>query len=175
MILLRHGQSEFNVVFGATRRDPGIVDPALTEEGRRQIAAAARGLADRDLRRIVASPYTRTLESAAILAEALDRPVTVEPIVRERCFFSCDIGSPRSELAGRWPGFDFGDLDERWWPDPEETEAQLMARCGRFRAAMRAVEDWRHVLVVSHWGFIRGLTGLEVGNGTIVPFDPTLE
>lgn len=175
MILVRHGQSEFNVVFGATRRDPGIVDPALTVEGRRQIEAAASDLAGRDLRRIVASPYTRTLESAEILAEVLDRPVSIESIIRERCYFTCDIGSPRSELAQRWPGFDFGDLDEEWWPDPEETEAQLMIRCTSFRTRMRAVEDWPHVLVVSHWGFIRGLTGLEVGNGTIVPFDPTLD
>ena len=36
MILVRHGQSEFNVIFGATRKDPGIVDPKLTEEGRRE-------------------------------------------------------------------------------------------------------------------------------------------
>ena len=27
MILLRHGQSEFNVVYGVTRVDPGIEDP----------------------------------------------------------------------------------------------------------------------------------------------------
>ena len=33
MILLRHGQSEFNLHFIATRRDPGIVDPHLIEFG----------------------------------------------------------------------------------------------------------------------------------------------
>ena len=45
MILLRHGQSEFNVAFNATRVDPGIPDPRLTEEGRRQARAAAVALA----------------------------------------------------------------------------------------------------------------------------------
>ena len=71
MILIRHGQSHFNLHFGATRVDPGIVDPGLTDEGSRQVAAAADGLRKTDLRRIISSPYTRTLESAAILAEAL--------------------------------------------------------------------------------------------------------
>ena len=32
MILIRHGESEFNVVFNKTRVDPGIPDPALTDE-----------------------------------------------------------------------------------------------------------------------------------------------
>jgi len=43
MILLRHGQSEFNVVYNVTRVDPGIPDPRLTEEGRRQALVAADG------------------------------------------------------------------------------------------------------------------------------------
>jgi hypothetical protein len=35
------------------------------------------------------------------------------------------------------------------------------------------LEDWPHVGVVSHWGFIRTLTGREVRNAEAVPFDPT--
>ena len=173
MILLRHGQSEFNVVYSVTRVDPGIIDPELTDVGHQQISDAAASLEAHDIRRIIASPYTRTLQSAQIVADRLDLPVEVEPIVRERCFFSCDIGSPRSELAERWPGFDFGVMEERWWPEPNETEEEIDARCRSFRAHMADTQGWRHVLVVSHWGFIRGLTGHEVGNAAIVPFDPT--
>ena len=173
MILVRHGQSEFNVVFSVTRVDPGIVDPALTDEGRRQISEAADALGAKDIRRIIVSPYTRTLQSAEILAGILDRPVEVEPIVRERCYFTCDIGSPRSQLTERWPDFDFGALEERWWPEPNETEEEINQRCRTFRDHMAGVDDWPHVLVVSHWGFIRGLTGQEVPNAAIVPFDPT--
>ena len=44
MILIRHGQSEFNVIYGKTRVDPGIRDPKLTELGRRQALAAAKRL-----------------------------------------------------------------------------------------------------------------------------------
>ncbi len=64
-------------------------------------------------------------------------------------------------------------MAERWWPKME-TESELSERCGRFRAAASALADWRHVLVVTHWGFIRGLTGREVTNAAVVPYDPTL-
>lgn len=172
MILVRHGQSHFNVVYSVTREDPGIIDPGLTEVGLQQAEAAAAALKERAVRRILASPYTRTLHTAEIIADRLGLPVAIEPLVRERAFFACDIGSPRSHLSGRWPHFDFGDLPERWWPEPEETEEELLLRCTSFRRSMATTEDWREVVVVSHWGFIRGLTGQAVDNGTLLPFDP---
>jgi broad specificity phosphatase PhoE len=181
MQLLRHGQSHFNKHFSVTRQDPGIIDPALTGEGRRQIAAAAeklaqRGPTGRDLfwKRIIASPYWRALETAEILGKRLGLATEVEPLVRERAFFACDIGSPRSELEQRFPEVDFGALPEVWWPHPDESEGSLMERCTRFRLAWAHREDWAGVLVVTHWGFIRGLTGRSVENGTLLAFDPTL-
>ena len=65
MILLRHGQSWFNHHFTLTRRDPGIEDPALTPLGEQQAEEAADALADAGIRRILASPYTRALQTAA--------------------------------------------------------------------------------------------------------------
>jgi broad specificity phosphatase PhoE len=114
----------------------------------------------------------RTLHTAEIIAEALGLPVTIDPRVRERYSFTCDIGSHRSELSKRWPGFGFGDLPERWWPESEESEAALGERCRGFHSAQLAAADWDGLLVVSHWGFIRGLTGQEVGNGVALRFDP---
>lgn len=173
MILVRHGESHFNRHFGVTRVDPRIVDPSLTQAGIHQTEDAAKALVSADIDRIVASPYTRTLQTAEILAEKLELSVTVEPLVRERAYFTCDIGTPRSELEQHWPHFNFADLTERWWPDLDETEHQLHHRCHSFREVMVQVEDWHRVLVVTHWGFIRGLTGQEVTNAEIVRYDPT--
>jgi broad specificity phosphatase PhoE len=174
MILVRHGQSHFNVHFARTRVDPGIVDPKLTEEGERQAREAAGRLTGCGVRRIVASPYWRTLHTAEIIAEALGLPVTIEPQVRERYSFVCDIGSHRRDLSRRWPHFSFGDLPERWWPEAEESEEALALRCHSFRNAQIAARDWDSLLVVSHWGFIRGLTGEAVGNGVALRFDPSV-
>lgn len=173
MIFLRHGQSEFNLVFSATRKDPGIPDPALTPLGREQAEAAAVALADSGLRRILVSPYTRTLQTAAVVAERLRLPVTVNPIVRERCAFSCDIGSPVHRLREAWPAHDFSHIDDIWWPQTAEPAELVVARARLFRAEMAALPDWSDTLVVTHWGFIMSFTGRSVQNGDWLRVDPT--
>lgn len=174
MILVRHGQSLFNVHYARTRRDPGIPDPALTDEGRRQAEALAETLRGEGVRRLLASPYTRTLETASIIAETLEIPLTVEVAVREHAAFTCDIGTPARELARRWPTLRFDHLEEQWWPPLNETEAALRARAEAFRGAMCERADWPEVAVVSHWGFIRALAGMELANCQSMRFDPTL-
>ena len=172
MILLRHGQSEFNLHFTATRRDPGIPDPKLTPLGHEQARAAAEALAGEDIRRIIVSPYTRTLQTAEPVARRLGLPVLVNPVVRERYAFSCDVGSPRAHLVGAFPELDFSTLEEIWWPQTEEPAAAVEARAALFRAEMAALDDWAHTLVVCHWGFIMSLTGLSVPNGHWMRIDP---
>lgn len=172
MILVRHGQSEWNAHYSRTRTDPNIPDPPLTTEGRRQAAEAAGALADLRIDRMLASPYVRALETAEIIGSLLRIPIAIEPLVRERAAFSCDIGTPRSLLAARWPHLTFDHVEEVWWPREEESDAELDDRCGRFRATARQLRDWRHVAVVTHWGFIRGIAGIEARNGQCVRFDP---
>lgn len=174
MILIRHGESEFNVIFNRTGRDPGIPDPKLTPRGREQVQRTAAELQrqGRPIRRLITSPFTRALETAAIIAEALKLPVEVEHIVHEHACYGCDIGTPISTLAERWPALDFSHIPEIWWPEAEPHES-LHRRCADFRAKAAAFSDWQHVAVVSHWAFIRGLTGHDARNAEVVPFDPT--
>lgn len=175
MIFVRHGESEFNVVFSKTGQDPGIVDPRITERGQRQIEASARYLADihgQRFSRIVTSPYTRTLQSSKILADILDLPIHVDPLVGEHAHFACDIGTPVSALSQDWAGIDFAHLPEEWWPSGEQ-DHHVNERATQFRTKMADQADWDTTLVVSHWGFIRGLTRLTVQNATVVQVDPT--
>jgi bisphosphoglycerate-dependent phosphoglycerate mutase len=98
VILIRHGQTEFNRVFSITRRDPGIRDPHLTEQGRRQVQAVARVSGTFNLARLITSPYARALETAAVIAEYLSVPITVDPLIAE----------PSRSLATSahpWPSF----------------------------------------------------------------------
>jgi broad specificity phosphatase PhoE len=164
MILVRHAESEWNRHFSLTRADPNIPDPALTELGRQQAEELIGRLAGQGVRRLIASPYRRTLETASILAESLDLPIAIEPLVRERCVFSCDLGTPASKLARLWADLDFTHVEERWWGEPAESEAELALRCSAFRAKTSSLHDRFEVAVISHWGFIRGLTGEELAN-----------
>jgi len=172
MILLRHGQSEFNLHYTETKRDPGIVDPKLTPLGHAQAAAAADALRNENITRIIASPYTRALQTAAPLARLLQLPVLIEPLVRERFAFACDIGSPRSALARDWPEHDFTAVPDIWWPECEESAASVAERAARFRAEVAEHPDRAHTVVVCHWGFILALTGEAIGNGCWRRCDP---
>ena len=173
MILVRHGQSEFNVVFSVTRRDPGIRDPRLTDVGRSQAADAARYLLGRNVNRVITSPYMRALETADIIARALKLDLEVQNLVGEHAKFTCDIGTPCSQLKHHWPMLELDHLEETWWPEIGEGQSDLDARCRQFREAMRRENEWAGTVVVTHWGFIGALTGHNVKNGTLIAFDPT--
>jgi len=168
MILIRHAQSEWNAAFSKTRIDPGIADPSLTEIGRQQARELIGHLSGKGLTALVASPYRRTLETADVLASALGLPIHINALVRERCAFSCDIGSHPDVLKEDWPDVDFSGLDDSWWGVPPESEASVLARCSQFcdeHADLLLRDD---VAIVSHWGFVRALTGEEVSNATIL-------
>jgi glucosyl-3-phosphoglycerate phosphatase len=173
MILLRHGQSEFNLHFAATRRDPGIIDPRLTPLGQSQAQEAAAQLVGQGIERIIVSPYTRTLQTACPVAAALGVPVIIDPVVRERYAFACDIGTSCAALRQDWPDHDFGGIDDIWWPAEEEPEHAIVARAARFRAELARRHDWANTLVISHWGFILSLTGQSVANGQWLRCDLT--
>jgi glucosyl-3-phosphoglycerate phosphatase len=173
MLLIRHGQSEFNAIYSRTRVDPGIPDPKLTEEGKHQARAAARALAKHGIERLIASPYTRALETATIIARELGLAIEVDPLVSERAAFHCDIGTSPAVLARRFPDLAFDHLADPWWHDHvalgiDESDAQVIARGRRFRERATALNGRDRIGVITHWGFIRALTGIEAKNAEIV-------
>ncbi len=171
MMLLRHGQSEFNLLFTQTRKDPGIVDPTLTPLGHQQAEAAAEALAREGIRRILVSPYRRAIQTALPTARRLGVELTVTPLVRERYAFVCDVGSPVTELRQTFPEVALDHLDEVGGRRSRSRRPGAGTRRA-VRAEMAALDDWAHTLVVSHWGFILALTGHSVMNGDMLRIDP---
>jgi broad specificity phosphatase PhoE len=168
MILVRHAESEWNLHYGRTRIDPGIPDPPLTATGRAQAERLTRELAAEGVVRLISSPYRRALETATIIAQRLDLAISVEPLVRERCAFSCDHGSAPDVLRRHWPALDFAHLDAQWWGVAEESHASIAQRCAVFHAKTADLPDRAQIAVISHWGFIRAATGHEIGNASFV-------
>lgn len=171
MFFIRHGQSAFNVEFNRSGRDPGIRDAGLTPRGVEQARGAAHQLKNKGITRIIASPYTRALQTAAHLNETLQLPITAEPLVGERALYTCDIGTPHSDLKRQWPDVDFTCVEsEEWWPKTGETESGIE---GRVRAFLSTMNDEKaaQTLVVSHWYFIFTLTGLDAENAEIIHRD----
>ncbi|MEU3275323.1 bifunctional RNase H/acid phosphatase [Saccharomonospora sp. NPDC006951] len=168
LLLLRHGQTPMSV----ERRYSGRGDVSLTEHGKAQAEAAARrlagmrGLADEDgPATIVASPLTRTMQTAQAVADAIGGRVTTHPGLVETDF-------------GEWEGLTFAEATERdpeihrrWMSDTSvpapggESFDEVHRRVRKALDELFASHAGQQVVVVSHVTPIKSLLrmGLDAG------------
>jgi probable phosphoglycerate mutase len=168
MLLLRHGQTEMSV----DRRYSGRGDVPLTELGGRQAAAAGKRLAsmsdlviDGEAAPIIASPLTRTKQTAQAVADALGGRVETHPGLLETDF-------------GEWEGFTFAETAERdpelhakWLGDTSvpppggESFDVVHRRVVKARDELVETHSGRTIVVVSHVTPIKSLLrmGLDAG------------
>jgi broad specificity phosphatase PhoE len=179
MYLIRHGQSEFNLRFSQTGRDPGIIDAPLTKRGVEQAEGAAKHFLSmksteqrlKAPKRIIASPYTRALQTAAPIAKALGLPITVNALLGERRLYSCDVGTELPLLKNKFVDCDFASVEKNnWWPAANESDDDIAARVHAFHTLenLAREEELGEALIVSHWYFIFTLSALDCENCQIV-------
>ncbi len=144
MLLVRHGQSEWN----AEGRWQGRADPALSDLGRLQARHAAGRVGTVDV--IVASPLTRALHTATIISEALGvGPVVLEPDLVERDAGEWS-GLTKAEIEVRYPG----DLDAQRRPPGYEPDESVLARVTAALDRIEATYRGGQVLVLTHGGVV---------------------
>ncbi|MCV7191532.1 glucosyl-3-phosphoglycerate phosphatase [Mycolicibacterium brumae] len=161
LVLLRHGQTEFN----AGSRMQGQLDTDLTELGHAQAAAAAEVLAKRQPIAIVSSDLRRAYDTALALGERSGVPVSVDVRLREThlgdwqgmTHLEVDAAAPGARLAWR--------EDARWAPHGGENRVDVAERSVPLVAeAIAALPEWgrddvdRPVVFVAHGGLIAALT-----------------
>lgn len=147
LLLVRHGLSEWN----ATGRWQGWADPPLTDLGRQQALAAARGVGAVDV--LVASDLQRARETAEIIGESVGMgPVLVDEGLRERHVGEY-TGLTRAEIEERWPGALASYAD----PPGGETRDEVVARVLDVISRLAEAHPGADVLAVSHGGIIRYL------------------
>ncbi|MFJ8092339.1 bifunctional RNase H/acid phosphatase [Streptomyces griseofuscus] len=163
LVLLRHGETPLT----PQKRFSGSggTDPALSAAGRDQAHRVADALARRGTVQIVlASPLTRTRETAEIVAARLGLDVVVEDGLRETDF-------------GAWEGLTFGEVRDRypddlnaWLADPAarptgggESFAEVAARIAVTKDELVTAHAGRTVLLVTHVTPIKTLVRLALG------------
>lgn len=164
LILVRHGESEANVVDSLHTQVPG---PPLTELGRKQADALVDALADEEIRAVWASTMLRAQQTAAPLAAALGLQVRIEDGLRE-----VDVGDLHDRCDAEAHD-QFGDVMVGWMLRGDTSLRCPGGECasdvtGRFGATLTAVlaevEDGAAV-VVAHGAALRltllGLCGLD--------------
>ena len=152
--LVRHGESEAN----AAHRFSGRTDSPLTERGRAQAIALVDALQGIAFDRIVATPLSRSLDTALVIARALRMPVAVvadliEIDVGER------TGVPFDEVRGIPQWRDDGFVA---WPGGETLE-QVLERSLRALRRLATETPGRTILVIGHGGVTRILASHFLG------------
>lgn len=170
VVLVRHGETPLTV--SKAYSGSSVPGPALTDRGREQAARAAELVyrigRDRwgdvpDPSELLASPMTRTQETARVLGRRLDLPIRTEPLFAE-CDFGEWEGLTAAQIELRWPG------DLRRWHDDASFRApggESIEEVGkRMRAGLEAVRAsgvGRTVVVVTHSVSVRSAVGVAIG------------
>src|SRR5688572_10170985 len=108
LLLVRHGATQLT----AEDRFSGAVGVDLSDEGRRQAGKLAARLADDPVRAVYASPLSRTVETAQILAAPHGLPVVERDGLREISHGHWE-GRTRREVEETYP-----DEYAAWEEDP---------------------------------------------------------
>lgn len=151
---VRHGESEANAsgVFSGRRDSP------LTERGRQQSVAVAEALRDVPFDRIVATPLSRSLDTALVVARERKMPVHLE-----RDLVEIDVGektgAPYDELRGLPAWRDDAFVS---WPGGETLE-QVLERALRAVRRISSELPSGTVLVIAHGGVTRILVSHFLG------------
>lgn len=147
ILLLRHGQSEWN----ALGRWQGQADPPLSAVGRAQAVAASRSVGVVDA--VVASDLARAYDTALVIADATGvGPVVLDAALRERDAGEWS-GLTRAQIHRSWPGYlDDGRRPRGWEPD-DALLARVLPALGR----IAALAPGGAVLAVTHGGVVYAL------------------
>jgi broad specificity phosphatase PhoE len=88
LYLIRHGEADSNAlgILSSYPEITGTTDRHLTERGRAMVQETAKSLKEEGIDAIIASPLTRTLETAALISEAIGVPVRQDIRLRETDF-----------------------------------------------------------------------------------------
>jgi broad specificity phosphatase PhoE len=136
-------------------------DPGLAPDGHTQAEQLARRLAEESITRIVASPFLRTVQTAHPVAEALDRPMRLEPGLGEwlnpEWFDAAPAIRSPDALAEAFPRIDLNSAP-CVTPSFPETRDEAFARIGdAARCLAERFDGAGDLLLVGHGATVQGI------------------
>ena len=161
LILLRHGQTDYNV----TGRMQGHLDSVLTAVGHEQAATAAPVLAALEPDRVVSSDLQRAVDTAEVVGAACGLAVKFDARLRETHLGDWQ-GCTVPEIDVDYPGaIAAWRSDPTWAPPGGESRVDVVARSrpvvDELDVEFADSDGPSTVLLVAHGGLIAGLvTGL---------------
>lgn len=172
---VRHGQTDYSQKGETVYQGWGVQMSPLSQKGVEQIERAAKDERLRGAELILTSPYTRAVQTAAILSRETGARIVVETDLHEwlankAYAYDDDETAAQSyreyvEYGGAYP-----EGGERCWEDATSIRTRVLAVLEKYRQCDK-------VIIASHGMLMRAMTGkpddgrLWPENGEIVAFE----
>ncbi len=168
---VRHGKTDYSEKGTKIYQGFGAELAKLTKEGEEEIRKAAQDERLKGADIIICSPYTRAVQTAAILSRELGADIAIETDLHEwlpdKNYGAVDEKTTKiyhdefDSSGGIYP-----EGEERPWEDAAAIKKRVLKVLERYAS-------FGKVIVAAHGTMIRTTVGCgKLENGEIVPFDP---
>ena len=167
LYLVRHGKTDYSEKNTKIYQGFGVNLAPLSAKGVKQIQETAKDRRLKKARLSVSSPYTRALQTAAILSKELDLEIAVETDLHEWTADKRYQYVPDDEVEARYQEFEerggqYPEGEERDWEDCQTLRCRALAALERYRGQ-------GPLIVTCHGLLIQALSGgYRAKNGEIV-------
>lgn len=170
--ILRHGQTVWNT----EHRVQGSANSPLTENGKLQTANWAKFLQTYTWHRLLVSDQGRAQQTATIINELLDLPVTTDSRLREQCWGDWE-GLTLDEIKTRHAETLRKEIEKGWEFRAPGGESRLEVKSRVESCLQEAQQNWqgRNILVICHQGVIKCLLYSLTGRAFVPGEDVLLQ
>lgn len=166
---IRHGQTDYTEQNTKIYQGFGVNLAPLSAKGIRQIRQAAKDPRLQGADIILSSPYTRALQTAAILSKELQVDIAVETglhewLANKNYIYESDAQADKNYMEFEVSSGKYPDQAEKDWEDAERMRQRMLA----------VLEKYRHyskVIVACHGMLIQATAGdRNLQNGEILEY-----
>ncbi|MBQ8641072.1 MAG: histidine phosphatase family protein [Clostridia bacterium] len=166
---VRHGKTDYSARNTKVYQGFGVQLSPMTEQGEAEIRRAAEDSVLQGAALILTSPYTRAVQTAAVLAEKIQVPVRIETDLHEWLAHKGYRYLPEETADAAFRAYMendgmYPDGTEQDWEDREAIRRRVMRVLEKYR-------EYDKVIVAGHGMMIQAVCGGEIlPNGGIAVF-----
>ncbi|MCM1253955.1 MAG: phosphoglycerate mutase family protein [Clostridium sp.] len=172
---VRHGETDYTERNSKIYQGFGVNLAGLSATGMQQIQKTAKDERLQGVDIILSSPYTRALQTAAILSKELNAPIVVETNLHEwlankNYIYEEDVTAEQAYLDYTFNHGSYPKDKEQIWEDAKSIKERVLN-------VLKKYSDYNKVIVASHGMMIQAVTEIEnyPQNGEIVEFNLCVE
>ena len=169
LYLIRHAESVANAASDVDN-PTYYYDSKITKKGIQQAKKLKERIKNISFDKYFCSPLTRTLETFSIVFPS-QKP-SIDPLIREHLYHSCDVGRQPKYLKREFNNYDFNNLNDYWWNNNipintkkivKETHNDIKVRLKSFILSIKDI-NLNKIVIVSHGTFLSQITDYMLDN-----------